>query len=352
MLEDFLKKNTKDGGFMQSKHSADFKNSGGTDALEFGNDEFRALAVENKLPIVGSYWYIPRGPVFEITNNKSQDPNKSQIPNSKVQTCLDEIIETAKNKKIGWVRVEPQDKKTLDSIKEATSKYDSTIKIKKSKKNHEAAQMLMIDLSKSEDELLAGMKSKTRYNIRLSIKKGIKIFETKKGSDVEKFCDLVEETSKRDGITPHPRNHYKKMLKEINSDIIKLYLASYQDDVIAGAIIVSYGGVATYLHGASASSHRNVMAPFGLHWHIMKKAKNQGMKKYNLGGTKLVKNKKADAKDEHVPETGNWQGITRFKLGFCKKAKPINFPGCYDIVISSKKYLSYRILQFIKDLTK
>jgi peptidoglycan pentaglycine glycine transferase (the first glycine) len=331
--EKFLKKNSKDGGFLQSKHWADFKRKEGTAVFEFGDDNSRILTIKNKLPIVGSYWYVPRGPVFQLKKTNYDSING--------------LINEALKQKIGWIRVEPQREECLEVIKNAAKEHGSLPRITKSKKNHEPAQTLMVNLKESEEEILGKMKPKTRYNIRLSEKKGVKIFESKDKKDIEKFCNLIEQTARRDKIRPHPREHYRKMLKEINSDIIKLYLASFNGKVIAGAMIIFFGEVATYLHGASSDEDRNVMAPYGLHWRIMKKAKENGIKKYDLGATKLVRNK-----NSYEPEKGNWQGITRFKLGFSKESEPTNFPGCWDIVLDEKRYSLYKILQFLKGLVR
>ena len=202
---------------------------------------------------------------------------------------------------------------------------------------------------------LAGFKSKTRYNVRLSGRKGVEVVEINDRKDIEVFLDLLEETAERDGIRNHPQEHYRKLIAlrsqtdvDKNTDV-KLYLAKHEGDVLAGAIITFAGEVATYLHGASSNKKRNLMAPFGLHWEIMKQAKELGYKKYDLGGTKLVKSQKSKVESqEWMPEDGSWQGITRFKLGFCPNCQPIEFPGGYDIVISKWKYRLYRLVQWAK----
>jgi len=338
--EQFLQENTIDGGFFQSKHWASFQKRNGAKVFEFENENFRTLVIEHKLPIAGSYWYVPRGPVLKIKNYKDQIPNK-------VQNKIGEIVRKAKKQKIGWIRIEPQNKEILKAITRAIKNYDQSLKTTKSKKSHQPAQTLMIDLRKREQELLSEMKSKTRYNIKLSSRKGVKFFTTKNEKDVETFCELLEETAKRDGIKIHPKEHYKTMLKNNKAGIMKLYLASFHGKILAGAIVSFFGETATYLHGVSSNMYRNVMAPYGLQWQIMKEAKRGGMKKYDLGGTKLKK-----TTDGHEPENGNWKGISRFKQGFCPKNKPTNFPGCHDFVLSQKKYFLYRTLQTIKDLKR
>ncbi len=333
-LEKFLKQNTRDGGFLQSEHWAEFKRTLKEKVFEFGEEEkFRALAVEHQLPLIGKYWMIPRGPIMR-RNFKLKTKN-----------YLIELIKKARENNNNWIRIEPQKKSDKELIENLINSYDRSWSIIKAKKNHQPAQTLMIDLTKSEEDILMDMKSKTRYNIRLSRRKGVEVFKSNNQEDIEKFSDLLEETAKRDGIVNHPRAHYQKMLK-LNKTVVRLYLAKYQGEVLAGAIISFYGGVATYLHGASSSEKRNLMAPFGLHWQIIKQAKKENCKRYDLGGTKVEQNEKG----ENIAKEGSWQGISRFKSGFCPQCLPVEFPGCWDIVLNKKKYWLYRFLQKVKDI--
>ena len=88
-----------------------------------------------------------------------------------------------------------------------------------------------------------------------------------------------------------------------------------------------YGETATYLHGASGSFHRDVMAPYILHWRIMQDAKQHGFKKYDLWGI-----------DEE-----RWPGVTRFKTGF--GGTVVEYPKSIDIVFRPMWYKAYRIIK-------
>jgi lipid II:glycine glycyltransferase (peptidoglycan interpeptide bridge formation enzyme) len=213
--------------------------------------------------------------------------------------------------------------------------------VKRSKKNHEPAQTLMLDLRKSEDEILAEMKQKTRYNIRLAEKRGVEIKESQNlEKDIEIFYEISRETAERDKISIHPFEYYQKMVTEINSEKIKLYLAKYENQVIGAIIIRFFGGMATYLHGASSNLHRNVMVNYAIQWRAIQDAKSHGCEKYDFGGIKITEENNKNS----------WQGITRFKLSFAPKEKIVDFPGCWDIVINKRRYFTYRALQYLKDL--
>ena len=320
----FFKKNTIDGGFLQSEYWQKFQESVGKDALIFDEENFKLRAFRHSLPVARDYFFVPRGPVFS-----------SEITDNNLKEILDKTITECKKRKAGWIRIEPQSRNDFEKIKKVLGKKWC---MKKSKKNHEPAQALMLDLKKSEEELLADMKQKTRYNIRLAGKKGVQIRVSENPEkDVEMFYELSTETAERDGIGIHPLEYYREMVAGINSEHIKLYLAEHDGKVIGAIIVTFFGGVVTYLHGASSNAYRNVMANYLIQWVAIQDAKNQGYEKYDFGGI-------------NIKEDNSWQGITRFKLGFCPEGQIIDFPGCWDIVINKRRYFIYRVLQYFKDI--
>ena len=291
--------------------------------------EFWMNVIEHKLPIVGKYFYVPRWPEARITN---------------YEVGIKKIIELARENKIGWIRIDPENQRILDLIK---NNLDH--EIKKAPHDMQPKELFVIDILKSEEELLSEMKAKTRYNIKLAEKKDVKVVVSREEKYVEEFLRLVKATAKRKKINFHPEDYYRKMIEMIGENILKLYCAEYngpastrEDDsstrggkVIAANLVVFYNKTAIYLHGATDDEYRNVMAPYLLQWQAIKDAKNAGCEKYDFGGVKMG-------------DSNSWGGITKFKLGFSENTKPIEFPGSYDIVISPLRYWVYRILQKIK----
>jgi lipid II:glycine glycyltransferase (peptidoglycan interpeptide bridge formation enzyme) len=322
-----------DGGFLQSKQWEEFQNKISRKTFRVDEGVLTYLAIKHELPIVGSYFFIPRGPI-RIQKLKLKDQNK----NLKLKIQLDRLIKIAKENNAGWIRIEPQSFKDLEEINEALGGKHM---IKKSKKDHEPAQTLLIDLLQNEENILAAMKAKTRYNIRLSEKKGVRIYSSWRPENVRSFLNLMSETAKRDKIRNHPDDYYLKMIEAIPEEKLKLFLAEVNKQVIAGALVVFYDQVATYLHGASSDNFRNMMAPFGLQWAAIKEAKRRGFKFYDLGGTSL-------ATKDHPVAKESWAGISRFKVGFCPACQPVDFPGCWDVILNKKKYYFYRTIQTIK----
>lgn len=319
----------RDGGFLQSKEWAAFQKAAGNKVLELKFPaEFSANVIEYALPVVGNYFFVPRGPIF--------------FKKDMGEKCANELLVTAKKRGVGWIRIEPQAKKELEELREAFEKLGA--KVVKAKKNHQPAQTLMLDLEKTEEELLSEMKSKTRYNIRLAAKKGVMIEKSNDNEALNAFIELSQETAKRDAIVIHPEEYYRKMIETIPAEMLSLYVAKFDGKIIGSALISFSGSVATYLHGASSNENRNVMAPHLLQWTAICDAKKAGFFKYDFGGTKIEKDK-----DGNLVEK-SWQGITKFKVGFSPDGKPTEFPGCWDVIVDTKRYYAYLFLQNVKDL--
>lgn len=315
--------------FLQSDVWKNFQSSFGVKNYNVSSEKFWANILEYKLPIVGNYLYIPRGPVLEYGINEIE-----------LSSNLEELLKIAKENKIGWIRIDCNDDKIENILK------NKSIKIVKAPHDMQPKQVFIINLVKSEEEILAQMKPKTRYNIKLAIKKGVKIEIikdlNKETEKVDEFLDLIQRTGDRKGVNFYPKNYYKKMLENISGNNLTLYVASYRGRVIAGALLVLYEKVAIYLHGASSDNNRDVMAPHLLQWQMIVDAKDRGALKYDFGGVSIGDTDKEREK--------KWQGVTRFKQGFSKDARPVEFSGSYDIILNPAKYWIYRFIQKIKEV--
>ncbi|HTW96805.1 MAG TPA: peptidoglycan bridge formation glycyltransferase FemA/FemB family protein, partial [Candidatus Methylomirabilis sp.] len=147
--------------------------------------------------------------------------------------------------------------------------------------------------------------------------------------ELEKFWNLMQKTSGRDGFTPHNKNYYAQLL-HIAPDKFKLFFAVLEDKTIAAGIFSFFGNMATYLFGASDDEYREVMAPHLLQWEIIKRAKAGGYKYYDFFG---IDEKK-------------WPGVTRFKRGFA--GQEINYTGTFDVIFDKQKYLAYKIFRRLR----
>ncbi len=297
-----------EGGLLQSKEWMNVLRAEGKEIVAINNKIF---GITNKLPVVGTYIYVPR----------ACDMNSKNV---------DIFLQNTKNYNVGWIRIDLCDKKVL-SIFDAQN-----IHYQKAPHDMQPKENFIIDITLSNDELLSQMKSKTRYNMRLAKKKGVEIIATREKKYIDIFCDLVEQTAKRKNVSFHNRKHYYEMFNNIPEKMMQLYVATYNDEVIAANIVSFYNDTSTYLHGATSDKYRNVMAPFLLQWQVILDAKQKGCKWYDFGGVF------SDTDDDGK------RGITRFKKSFSPKTEIFRTEGSYDIILSELKYKTYKILQKIK----
>ena len=324
--DEFIQKNSPCGGFLQSNQWLKFQNSFGINFHNISDKNFWSNILEYKLPLAGKYFYIPRGPVLE-----------KDIAQEELKNIFNDLIFLAKSNQVNWIRID-----NFNSEIESVLKKEK-INFAKAPHDMQPKQIFVIDIEKNEEEILSEMKPKTRYNIKLAEKKGVKIEavnEESKNEKLDEFLNLVEKTGARKKINFHPRRYYQEMLKNISNECIKLYLATYQNKIIAGALLLKYGEMATYLHGGSDDEYRNAMAPFLLQWRMIQDAKKMGAKKYDFGGVSIG--------EENQERQQKWAGVTRFKQGFAKNNSPLEFSGSYDIILNPVKYKMYRLLQKIR----
>ncbi len=244
---------------------------------------------------------------------------------------LNELKKIGKDNNAIFIRVEPKENINLKELKKITKKS-----LLSGQASPKATQIL--DISGSEDEILKNMKPKTRYNIRLAEKKGVKV---KVSDNVDVFYELLEKTAKREkGYSPHIKDYYLKMIKNLkDNNFAHIFIAEHDDEPLAGILVSFYGDTAIYLHGGFNDLKRNFMAPYLCQWEAIKYAKSQGCKYYDFWGV-------AESNDPLDP----WAGITRFKEGF--GGEKVIFTGTYDIVINKFWYNILTLGAKIKHMVK
>ncbi|MDR1319560.1 MAG: peptidoglycan bridge formation glycyltransferase FemA/FemB family protein, partial [Treponema sp.] len=184
---------------------------------------------------------------------------------------------------------------------------------------------VILDLTKGEEALLADMKPKWRYNVRLAERKGVLVGRLdEKGLDL--FYALFGETARRDGIAVHSAAYYRALFEVVNGAEgraekdgaeLRLYLAQREGNALAAVITLFRGAEAVYLYGASSDRNRNLMAPYLLQWQAMKDAKAAGCTAYDLFGI-------PPNEDPDHPMAG----LYRFKTGF--GGRILHRPGSWD----------------------
>lgn len=301
--------------FLQSWEWGEFQKSNGLQVRRVGileGNELWVVASLIKRPFWGgqSYFYCPRGPILKEGKG---DANP---------LFLAKILELTQKEKVIFWRFDFPGSSLPPFFPGA---------IKKAPCNVQPRCTLILDLRQNEADLLAGMKAKTRYNIRLALRKGITLSEGFAPKDVEEFWHLARVTAARAGFRSHRKEYYQNMAKILGgTGFLRVFLAHYKSEVIAANLVVFFGSRATYLHGASSDQYRNVMAPYFLQWQQILRAKERGYTEYDFWGI-------APPSDPLLGK--KWAGITRFKRGF--GGKEVCYAGTFDLPLRPSLYRLY-----------
>lgn len=302
--------------------------------------------------------YIPMAP--ELKNSFTSQEEYASFISEKL-TCLAEKIREHLPKDTLFIRFDPPVDFPSPEERDGFCKtMDGVLKDQKSllQKAPVAVQppdTTILDLTKSEEEILSSMKSKWRYNIRLASKKGVEV-SRHFGNDsdfedaFEKFYRLFQETSERDGVSFHGKDYYIDLLKrgaksENENPLITLYLAKHEEDFLAGIITLFCGREAVYLYGASGNVKRNLMPAYLLQWTAIQDAKKYGSPCYDFYG---------------MPPTGDenhpMHGLYLFKTGFggqnTHRIGSYDFPlkKDYSLYLTAEKLRAWWFRKVVKKL--
>jgi lipid II:glycine glycyltransferase (peptidoglycan interpeptide bridge formation enzyme) len=251
-----------------------------------------AMMLFRPLPLGLSIAYIPRGPV----GRENWD---------ELWPGLDELCH---QEKAIFLRVEPDiwepvEGNFIDEQLPGFIQTDQTI---------QPPQTIVIDLDASEDDLMMGMKSKTRYNIRLAERKDVVV---RPSVDVKTFHKMMLTTGNRDEFGIHSYNYYQRTYDLFSQkDACVLLIAEYQNQPLAGLMAFAYGDTAWYFYGASTNQERNRMPTYLLQWKAMLWAKNKGCKYYDLWGVPDYPEETLE--DQFIERSDGLWGVYRFKRGF------------------------------------
>ena len=309
----------------QSWAWGEFQESIGRKVFRFGVEQGSSLVavaqvVQYDLPLGLKHYYVSRGPLGGSGAERAERAERAEG----LGELVDEIIRFARKQGVVFVKVDGIGREQI-SPKFCVKKADSV----------QPQHSLVIDLKKSEDEILQLMKQKGRYNIRLSQRKDVKIKckrENAKGkTSVNEFFSLLKQTTKRDEFRGHGVSYYEKMLEKLG-DQAELIMAYYDGKPVAGGIFTFYGKTAVYYYGASSDEYRNVMAPYLVQWKAIQTAKKRGCETYDFLGVA------PDNVTNHP-----WAGVTSFKKKFGGEKTEFSEP--FDVVLRPFVYSAYKFLR-------
>lgn len=266
----------------------------------------------HRLPLGQSYWYVPRP--------------QSAANALAARQLLDGVRHTSAKQRLVFMRLDAVASHGLAGL--GFQPVAWTV---------QPQQELHVALRVTALELLAAMKSKTRYNIGVAERHGVAVAECSldEADTLQTFISLVGETAARHGIQHHRPSYYRAIFGVLGAGGVgHLLVASYQGNPLAAALLAACNGVLTYLHGGSVGRHAAVMAPYLLHWHAIQLAQRLQCPTYNFGGVS----------SRHPA----WFGLTRFKLGFSPNTTFVQYGGAWELPLRPGWYQLHRSIKLLR----
>jgi peptidoglycan pentaglycine glycine transferase (the first glycine) len=317
--EGYLASRYPDAHLLQTASWGRLKSAFGWQADSLLSDGFGALLLFRPLPFGFSVGYLPRGPVPSTTEALAD-----LIPG------MDRLC---RSRRAAFLAVEPDvidgDLPRSDLRRMGFQPGAHTI---------QPPRTILVDLQGSEDDLLARMKPKTRYNIRLAGRHEVTVSPSE---DIAAFAHLMDTTGLRESFAVHSEAYYRAAYAAfVPHRTVELLLASYRGEPISGLMVFAQGSRAWYLYGASSNLHREMMAPHLLQWEAMRWARARGCTEYDLWGIPDAGENELEAQFADRQD-GLW-GVYRFKRGFGGRVS--RSVGAWDRVYNLPLYLLYRFL--------
>lgn len=313
-----------DGGHIyQSKEWSEIKESNGWEPIyciyEAAGCVVAFVLLKKPVSILGNIYYCSKGPGFFKEFHSNTD---SRAHFEEFLIDLKSFISKKDSRAIA-VKIEPElsEDDQFDFKKIGLVKGGADLQFKAT---------IFVDISKSEEEILANFKQKTRYNIRLAERKGVKIeHRAMDDAGVDLMYGLMQATQKRGGFFLRSKEYFGNYWKQLyEAGMGQLLVATHEGDVLGAVYATAFGAKAYYKDGGSFELKRNLMAPYLLQWEAIKWAKSKGATTYDLVAV--------PPKSELENKKHSQYGLYLFKRGFNEEVT--EFKGCWDLPVHPQKY--------------
>ena len=255
----------------------------------------------------GRYLEVPGGPLLDWGNTEAK------------KAVFAKIRAIAKREKCVFVRLRPQ-------VRAGAADVLGGLGLRRAPMHLHAEHTVILDLKKSEDELLAEMRRQTRYEVRRATKLGIKVSWQNDAETFREFQQIQSETAKRQHFVP-PDLTTLLAEREAFAENARLYIAETVDgERIAYGLILIEGAEAEYFEAASTELNYKLPGAYALQWQVIRDLKALGIQRYNLWGIAPPGQK------QH-----RYAGVTTFKTGF--GGEVVEFVPAQDLVIKKFRYL-------------
>ena len=267
--------------------------------------------------------YIPHGPLVNWNDDEQ------------VAVLLNQLDQSAYQNRAGIMKLEPllwEDELPPAGWQAITQRHNLRIP----SDTIQPPRTILLDLHPAGDDILAAMKQKTRYNIRLAEKKGVTVRQGDL-NDMPAFVRLLAETARRDTFSIHDPRYYRSAM-ELFPEQSALLLAEYEGQPLAGVMVFATGQTAAYLYGASGSAERQRMPAYAAQWAAIQWAKARGCTHYDFWGVPDYPLETLET-EFTTRQDGLWP-VYRFKRGFGGELR--RTVGAADRVYNNLLYRLYR----------
>jgi lipid II:glycine glycyltransferase (peptidoglycan interpeptide bridge formation enzyme) len=271
----------------------------------------------------GRYLTVPAGPIIDWHDQEL------------VSTAFKEMRNVAQLNTCVFVRIRPQ------LLEDEYSKQIFSLNNARPAQMHLHAELTSrLDITPSEEELLANMRKTTRYEIRKAEKLGITIETSTDEKEVKQFYEYQLETAQRQKFVPFSYKFFLEQFKVFFAvDKALLYTAKFEGKILAQAFIIFYGSEAVYHYGVGTEEGRRYPGAYSIQWESIKEAKKRGMKFYNFWGVAAEEDK-----------THRFYTISIFKRGF--GGEDTRYLHAQDIVINKPKYLFNYAVEKVRKIVR
>lgn len=260
-------------------------------------------------PRLGHLAYIPKGPILDWTASTAHGESLAHLFLLKLTAFLRSQGALALQIEPGLLTEAVESQVALTCLQELGFRKTQAI---------QPLRTILLDIEPAEETLLAQMKEKWRYNVRLAARKGVEVREARTFEEVRAWYDLLQTTGERDQFGIHTLDYYRKVWEIlVPRQQARLFLAWADEELLAGIFVSLLCREAIYLYGASSNARRNLMPNYLLQWEAIRWARQAGARSYDFWGIPA-----SDEADEAMA------GVYRFKSGW--GGRVVSFIGNYE----------------------
>ncbi|MDO5480967.1 MAG: peptidoglycan bridge formation glycyltransferase FemA/FemB family protein [Candidatus Saccharibacteria bacterium] len=321
--DDFVKAHA-EANFLQSWDFYEFHKSRGNEIVR------RGIKKQGKIIAVyaGVVENAKRGRHLAIAGGPILDWNELV----EVRALFEDMKLQAKNHRCVFVRVRPQ----LELSDDAKNLFEKILHLKKAPMYLSVEYAGILDLTKSEEDIMKGMRQRLRRALRKGAKNNITIEKSTNPKDIHTFYEIELQTAKRHDFYAFSEDFLIKQFTAFaKNDEAVLYIAKKDGEILAENFMIFYGNEASYHYGVSSELGTKLSGAPLLHMEAMRDARARGIKRYSLWG--IV----GENETNH-----RFYGVSQFKRGF--GVDELKYLPAHDLVISPIKYLKTWLVETLR----